>query len=922
MSLDDTSVYPLGIDGYATLPLRKNLVHEIRAEDHNRLRNAIVKIEQELGIEPSGTYATVSARLDDIGDAKTLILAHIADTTDAHDASAISVLDTADNYFEDDVENVLAELATLLPPSPDTVGTNSSKVPNSGIPTFVDGYGTKHVFNTSYALTIAKRTQPSQTDGVRGIYIIQVGDGNPNGNASLWQEKDETGAYGAIGDIYLHWKAPGDSTYGDGINITTLGEGEEVTLSSSDTTKRVRVARTSMTLNQAPADIYENFEVYAMDQVKGYFSFPSEGFKYSRNITRAAPEADSATSRLQFMISGMVFPADRGTLVLQRKLRGVSEYYPIATIDLAAKFNNDRRSTGQLVYTPTLSQFDHFLLFDRLPVSNDYVLFTQTSDGTQPYDNFENTFARMQVAKYLVPVSVPATDTVGGTLDALYPPSAESDANIDAIVSAYRLVHYKDGVTDFNGNPSVSDIYSLADFDEEDNGETGIQFSNLFVDTSYTRPGIENIRLRPENPSSPSDDATLFTRRSGVRYYNSAADLFDLELRSDNSVFANTYLVEDILRFETRHFNFPNAQTGTRTLGAWDNLSSTVIKYGASIDIEELYDGDAPGDGYLSSNKFSSSNLPYFGDQAFYIINGSVNPTRRLSPNPSTFSNRAFVTGRIYDPFGAGDGYDAYGYENFTRILVNTYPVDRSTADTEWFTDESKRVGSSELFNYSLEYGQFTDAFGANLDGYTLTQWDPNIALSAGELQCGGLFTDDEFDIPGLIFPQNSYRADSGFGIMPLQASGATEINQRTAYSSPSFQIDSTYQRLFNLGYAIGGGNLRIVSGGNNPIAFEDIRYGNVDRFAKIEVKIPGNDTSSTGWLDIGKLFKTGKFEDGDGALDGAVIGTTGDFTVPFTFGSRNNANTGYMVAVRITYFGGQFNDAKTRILTMVKLEA
>ena len=109
MSVDDTSVYPSDLDGYATLPLRRNLIDEIRAEDHNRLRNAIIKIQQELGIQPSGTYATVSARLDDIGDVRAIILAHIADPTDAHDASAISVLDTADNYFEDDVEKFLKD---------------------------------------------------------------------------------------------------------------------------------------------------------------------------------------------------------------------------------------------------------------------------------------------------------------------------------------------------------------------------------------------------------------------------------------------------------------------------------------------------------------------------------------------------------------------------------------------------------------------------------------------------------------------------------------------------------------------------------------------------------------------------------------------------------------------------------------------
>lgn len=54
-------------------------------------------------IDDAGTeYGPLSA-----GD----IAAHLADTTDAHDASAISVLDTAANFTGTDVEAVLAELA-------------------------------------------------------------------------------------------------------------------------------------------------------------------------------------------------------------------------------------------------------------------------------------------------------------------------------------------------------------------------------------------------------------------------------------------------------------------------------------------------------------------------------------------------------------------------------------------------------------------------------------------------------------------------------------------------------------------------------------------------------------------------------------------------------------------------------------------
>lgn len=56
--------YPTSIDTYATLPLVQDLVSAVQADDVNRLRDAIVAIETELGVNPSGTYGTLKDRLD------------------------------------------------------------------------------------------------------------------------------------------------------------------------------------------------------------------------------------------------------------------------------------------------------------------------------------------------------------------------------------------------------------------------------------------------------------------------------------------------------------------------------------------------------------------------------------------------------------------------------------------------------------------------------------------------------------------------------------------------------------------------------------------------------------------------------------------------------------------------------------------
>ena len=56
--------YPIDIDGNLELPLVIDLVSQIVADDVNRLRNAIIAIETELGVNPSGTYGTVDSRFD------------------------------------------------------------------------------------------------------------------------------------------------------------------------------------------------------------------------------------------------------------------------------------------------------------------------------------------------------------------------------------------------------------------------------------------------------------------------------------------------------------------------------------------------------------------------------------------------------------------------------------------------------------------------------------------------------------------------------------------------------------------------------------------------------------------------------------------------------------------------------------------
>lgn len=61
--------YPAQIDNSITLPTVADNISSVSGETVNRLRNAILAIESELGVKPSGVYTTVRSRLDNLDTA-------------------------------------------------------------------------------------------------------------------------------------------------------------------------------------------------------------------------------------------------------------------------------------------------------------------------------------------------------------------------------------------------------------------------------------------------------------------------------------------------------------------------------------------------------------------------------------------------------------------------------------------------------------------------------------------------------------------------------------------------------------------------------------------------------------------------------------------------------------------------------------
>lgn len=66
------SKYPAQIDTSASLPVAVDNLTPVSGDTVNRLRAAIVAVETELGIKPSGVHSTVRARLDAIENLITL----------------------------------------------------------------------------------------------------------------------------------------------------------------------------------------------------------------------------------------------------------------------------------------------------------------------------------------------------------------------------------------------------------------------------------------------------------------------------------------------------------------------------------------------------------------------------------------------------------------------------------------------------------------------------------------------------------------------------------------------------------------------------------------------------------------------------------------------------------------------------------
>lgn len=151
--------YPSQIDREDNLPTQVDLISPVRARAINELRDAIIAIQTELGIEPSGSFADVRERIDFID--QLLSGGGGLGTT----ASDIIIADSGSNYLSTDTEGALAEIGAVLLSIPPPTAANVSIVDSDGYYVSTNVEGALAELGASGSTALASQIPIADIDG-------------------------------------------------------------------------------------------------------------------------------------------------------------------------------------------------------------------------------------------------------------------------------------------------------------------------------------------------------------------------------------------------------------------------------------------------------------------------------------------------------------------------------------------------------------------------------------------------------------------------------------------------------------------------------------------------------------------------------------------------------------------------------------
>lgn len=195
------------------------------------------------------------------------------------------------------------------------------------------------------------------------------------------------------------------------------------------------------------------------------------------------------------------------------------------------------------------------------------------------------------------------------------------------------------------------------------------------------------------------------------------------------------------------------------------------------------------------------------------------------------------------------------------NLLINTYNSPASTATTEAFVDENRRLVPNVGGAYPADYN--------SIPGSITGQWTSTAALTNGNAQVYNV---------QLIYPSTNFST----GYLPTQGGS-------TNYSG--FSGDQVYYRaMYSASNPRSTGTLTV--GG---ITLSDLQGS---PHVKLEMKLP----TQTGWLDFSLPFDSGTFTGANG--QGCRTSNSGG-TFGWSVGTFTTASSGFMYILRITLIDG-----------------
>lgn len=357
---------------------------------------------------------------------------------------------------------------------------------------------------------------------------------------------------------------------------------------------------------------------------------------------------------------------------------------------------------------------------------------------------------------------------------------------------------------------------------------------------------------------------------------------FIIDHNTDNTTFSNYNIVAYAL-------------TGNKTLSGISYFTGGSIKYDTQIDnlYRNTYYSAADAITFTDNSTTGNSGTnPILNVSTQYQLppcSGNELKSILLSSETSmgngTGSIFPILTGkrRLNDPIGIYtnakrtlQGTKQGGTSSITNIYLDNV-VATSTNTLEGFDDEAFRLKTGL-------YDLITDVSSGI--------WD-----STQSLTTGNAFHNTGLQVfnSSLIYPTTNYSSPG---------SSNTNINFGVSgadYSSATGER-SYYRYFYQASPSTANFKINIAGSGGTFVAASTSITGNQ---IKVEFKLPGSGSATTGWLDAYNDFATGNWADGNGGRKGTLPGRAFATDWGLTIGSKNTSTSGGYVIVRITVASG-----------------